>query len=114
MKSGHNQTIQKETRSRTTVIQNPSRLSTASYVRPEDYFKSNYHKIAFMLLYYHPMYNKDLNITKNLYGNEKAARSWRDQFFILFHPNRGIIVPRQNEVLERVDSIYRQLLGLDS
>lgn len=109
MKTEYSQVIQKKTPNRT-MIQSTSRLNTTPYVRIEDYFKSNYHKIAFMLLYYHPMYNKELNITKDLYNNEKAAKAWRDQFFVLFHPNRGVIVPRQNEVLERVDKIYRNMV----
>lgn len=58
---------------------------------PQDYFKSDLHKLAFCLINYQSkVFNDELNIKRRHFVDKKLAKSWMIEMQNKFHPDKNI------------------------
>lgn len=77
----------------------------------DDFFISEEHKIAFMLLNYNPSFNNDLEITRLHYLNKDKAKEWRNKYIKMFHTDLGNKFPQQEEISASINTLYKRMVG---
>jgi formyltetrahydrofolate synthetase len=77
----------------------------------DDYFKSEEHKIAFMLLYYDKKFNSELGITQRHFLDKEKAKEWRNKYMKLFHPDKGKKFKDQDQIASAITTIYKRMVG---
>ena len=87
----------------------------ASINSTEDkYFKSEKHKISFMLLKHEgSFFDEELGIKKKHYIDEEAAKEWKQKYQSIYHPdkNRGDKSIDYEGVMSKINKIYSRMVG---
>lgn len=87
----------------------------ASINSPEDkYFKSEKHKISFMLLKHEgSVFDEELGIKKKHYINKEAAKEWKQKYQSIYHPDKNVddCSIDYMEVMSKINKIYNRMVG---
>ncbi|HCE2406268.1 TPA: hypothetical protein NG317_004551 [Vibrio parahaemolyticus] len=93
-------------------------LSVLSQFTPQegtdDFFKSEKHKLAFMLLNKDgTIFDDELGIKKKHYIDKNAAKEWKKKYSLLFHPDKNKIEGSINydDVMHKINKIYSRMVG---
>ncbi len=76
-----------------------------------DFFITEKHKLAFMLLNYNPVFDKELGIKRLHYLDKDKAREWRNRYIKIFHPDKGDDEQLTNEVSSMINLLYNRMVG---
>lgn len=87
----------------------------ASINSAEDkYFKSEKHKIGFMLLKHEgSVFDEELGIKKKHYINKEAAKEWKQKYQSIYHPDKNVGDSSidYEEVMSKINKIYNRMVG---
>ncbi|GBC62613.1 hypothetical protein DENIS_3585 [Desulfonema ishimotonii] len=80
----------------------------------DKYFKSEKHKLAFMILKHQGnIFDEDLGIKKKHYVDKDAAKEWKKKYQAIFHPDKNINDDsiEYNEVMQKINKIFNRMVG---
>ncbi|MBO2693170.1 hypothetical protein I6M59_15705 [Shewanella algae] len=87
----------------------------ASISSSEDkYFKSEKHKIGFMLLKHEgSVFDEELGIKKKHYLNKEVAKEWKQKYQSIYHPDKNVGDSSIDyaEVTSKINKIYNRMVG---
>ncbi|MDQ7091173.1 MAG: hypothetical protein Q9M50_11130 [Methylococcales bacterium] len=84
------------------------------YQSDEQFFKSEKHKFAFLILKHQGnIFDEELGIKKKHYIDKNAAKEWKTKFQKIFHPDKNIGDNSldYDEVMQKINKIYNRMVG---
>lgn len=82
---------------------------------PSGYFKSERHKLAFMLSKYErSAFNKELGITRRHFVDKSLAKSWMGKMQAMFNPDRNKDITNDidfDEITAGINKAYGEMVG---
>lgn len=80
----------------------------------DNYFKSERHKLAFMILKHEGnTFDEELGIKKKHYIDKVIAKEWKQKYQSIFHPDNNINDDSidYGEVMQRINKIFNRMVG---